>query len=77
MDISEAHKDPGLKEYYFGSLTEDRIDLSVGRDLVLEPPQKGPPLNFFFGPHIELDGNPVVGPKPRLSYKDLPGGASR
>jgi hypothetical protein len=71
VDISEARKDLALREYYFGSHCEDRVELSVGRDVMLEPPQQAPPLNFFFGPHIEADGKSINGPKPAIAYKDL------
>lgn len=56
VDISEADKHPELKEYYFGNLTADRVGFSMGRDLVLEPPQEGRPLNFFVYPYVEVDG---------------------
>jgi transglutaminase-like putative cysteine protease len=72
VDISEASKDPALREYYFGGQTEDRIELSFGRDVVLEPPQKAPPLNFFFKPHVEVDGAPIEDPVPAIGYKDVP-----
>src|SRR5262249_52364577 len=39
VDISEANKNPEMREYYFGNLTEDRIALSSGRDLELVPKQ--------------------------------------
>ena len=33
VDISEANKNPKLKDYYFGNLTEDRVTFTTGRDL--------------------------------------------
>lgn len=60
VDISEADKHPELKEYYFGRLTENRVGFSVGRDIILEPPQAGPPLNYFVHPYIEADGKPLA-----------------
>jgi transglutaminase-like putative cysteine protease len=59
VDISEADKHPEMKDYYFGSLTADRVAFSVGRDLVLEPRQDGPPLNFLIYPYAEVDGRPL------------------
>lgn len=56
VDISEADKNPAMKDYYFGNLTPDRVAFSTGRDLILEPKQNGPPLNFFVYPYAELDG---------------------
>jgi transglutaminase-like putative cysteine protease len=56
VDISEANRFPKMKDYYFGSLTEDRVQFSTGRDIVLEPRQAGPPLNFFIYPYVEVGG---------------------
>ncbi len=58
VDISEAWKDTSRQEYFFGSLDENRVTLSRGRDISLAPPQKGKPLNFFIFPYAELDGQP-------------------
>jgi len=55
-DISEADKHPELKEYYFGHLTPDRLAFTIGRDLTLEPPQAGPPLNYLIYPYVEVAG---------------------
>ena len=59
VDISEADKHPEKKNAFFGGLPPNRISFSVGRDLILEPPQQGPPLNFFVYPYAEVDGEPV------------------
>lgn len=56
VDISEADKHPTMKNYYFGSLTADRVAFSTGRDLNLVPRQSGEPVNFFIYPHVEVDG---------------------
>lgn len=58
-DISEADKHPELKDYYFGSLTENRVTFSTGRDVNLVPRQAGEPLNFFVYPYLEVDGKPL------------------
>lgn len=73
VDISEANRNPELKEYYFGNLTEDRVRFTTGRDINLEPRQKGPPLNFFIYPYAEVDGQPYPQEKieRRLAYKDV------
>jgi len=59
VDISEADKQPQLKDYYFGNLAADRVAFSTGRDLALEPKQSGPPLNFFVYPYLEDAGKPL------------------
>lgn len=73
VDISEANRNPELKEYYFGNLTEDRVRFTTGRDIQLEPPQKGPALNFFIYPYAEVEGktHPQEKIERRFSYKDL------
>ena len=45
----------------FGNLILPRsaVVFSHGRDLVLEPPQQGAPLNYFIYPYAEADGKPV------------------
>ena len=73
LDISEADKHPSLRRYYFGNLSADRFSLSRGRDLVLSPPQSGPPLNYFVYPYVEVDGE--VWPQEKIEkhfrFRDL------
>ena len=75
VDISEADKHPGMKDYYFGNLTENRVAFSVGRDIQLVPRQDGQPLNYFVYPYVEVEGK--VWPRDRiklsLAYSDSPG----
>ena len=73
VDISEANKNPKMKEYYFGNLTEDRISFTTGRDLTLVPKQAGEPLNFFIYPYVEVDGKvfPADKVKRKFTFKDM------
>jgi transglutaminase-like putative cysteine protease len=73
VDISEANKNPKLKDYYFGNLTEDRVTFSTGRDLTLSPKQAGPPLNFFVYPYVEVGDKPYPADKVKrkFSYEDV------
>lgn len=72
VDISEADKDPSKKDYYFGSIDENRIAFSTGRDITLVPAQKGESLNFFGpDPYIEVDGKPFTGFSRIIKYKDI------
>lgn len=68
VDISEANRNPDLREYYFGNLTEDRVVVTKGRDLVLEPPQQGPAVNFLIYPYVEVNGQPYPGDKVQRSF---------
>ncbi len=70
VDISEADKDPKMKDYYFGNLTADRVTFTVGRDLELEPKQAGEPLNYFIYPYAEVDGKPHSDMQKRFGFKD-------
>jgi hypothetical protein len=74
VDISEANQHADLADYYFGNLSENRVSFSVGRDIELEPRQKGPALNFLIYPYVEVDGQPYPAEKVQrtFSYKDLP-----
>ena len=56
VDASEASKHPEKHDYYFGHFDESRVAFTIGRDLVLTPPQKGEPLNYLIYPYAELDG---------------------
>lgn len=79
VDISEANKNPKLREYYFGNLTEDRIAFSTGRDLDLVPKQDGEPLNFFIYPYVEVAGKTYPGDKVqrKFSFKDVAAGSTK
>jgi transglutaminase-like putative cysteine protease len=72
VDASEAWKHQEKKEYFFGTLDEDRVKFSQGRDLVMAPPQQGQPLNYFVYPYVEVDGKPHVAIDLTFAYRDLP-----
>lgn len=55
VDTSEAKK-TGKIDAYFGILPSNRIHFSSGRDIVLNPPQKEKPLNYFIYPYMEVQG---------------------
>jgi transglutaminase-like putative cysteine protease len=59
IDASRANKYPKDKEYYFGTLGSTWVTLAHGRDVILEPPQQGPPVNMLHGPVAEVDGKPL------------------
>jgi transglutaminase-like putative cysteine protease len=70
LDASEAWKSGRIEDYY-GTLPSDRIRFSVGRDLVLSPPQAGEPLNYFIYPYAELDGVAVEKLPARFRFRRL------
>jgi transglutaminase-like putative cysteine protease len=48
-----------LRAYFWGGWDAYRVELARGRDLILNPPQKGAPLNTFGYPYAEVDGEPL------------------
>ncbi len=54
VDISEAWKHPEKKDYFFGAHDANRVQFTIGRDLKLNPPQDGDPLNYFVYPYVEV-----------------------
>jgi transglutaminase-like putative cysteine protease len=74
VDASEAAKHPEKKGYFFGGNDENRVQLSRGRDIVLNPKQVGPPLNYFVYPYAEVDGRPFDDVTKRFAFRDhVPG----
>ncbi len=58
VDISEADKFSSLSTYYFGHNPANRVELSRGRDLVVEPGPVSGPINFLAYPVLEIGGKP-------------------
>lgn len=56
VDISEANKYTALATYYFGHHPANRIELSKGRDIKVEPAPGTGPINFLAYPLLEIDG---------------------
>ncbi len=72
VDISEADKAPKLVDYYFGSIDENRLTFSRGRDIVLVPEQAGEPLNYLGpDPYIEIDGKAFEDFTRTITYRDV------
>ncbi len=59
VDSSEAWKNPQARDYFFGALDEHRVLFTIGRDIMLDPPQQGGRLNYFVYPYAELGGKPL------------------
>ncbi|MBW2275784.1 MAG: transglutaminase family protein, partial [Deltaproteobacteria bacterium] len=60
VDVSEADKAEDKGDFYFGNLSPNRFQVSVGRSVVLSPPQRGDPLTTFAFAYAESDGIPLV-----------------
>jgi transglutaminase-like putative cysteine protease len=56
VDISEGNKYTALASYYFGRHPANRIELSQGRDLKVEPGPVSGPINFLAMPVMEIGG---------------------
>jgi hypothetical protein len=72
VDISEAWK----KDYFFGAHDVNRVQFSMGRDLVLTPPQSGDPLNYFVYPYVEVDGKKWENVSNHFSFADTAAGGT-
>ncbi|HWP32000.1 MAG TPA: transglutaminase domain-containing protein [Fimbriimonadales bacterium] len=80
LDASDSRrwldaKKADIAEKLFGDLVLERtaVAFSKGRDIILEPPQKNAPLNYFIYPYAEADGKSVKASW-ELSYKILSNG---
>ncbi len=71
VDVSEADKRPVFKDYFFGAHDPNRIKFTTGRDIILEPRQKGGPLNYFIYPYVEVDGIRHEDMTLRISFRDI------
>lgn len=74
VDISEAWKHQEKRDYFFGSHDVNRMQFSLGRDLRLNPPQQGKPLNYFVYPYVEVDGQEF--PNVELAFRFADAGSA-
>jgi transglutaminase-like putative cysteine protease len=58
-------------EYYFGNLDERRVVWSMGRDLILQPPQDDGPVNSLPKLYVEIDGKQSTDWTRQFTYKQL------
>jgi transglutaminase-like putative cysteine protease len=71
VDASEGWKNPAKRDYFFGALDENRVMFTIGRDVRLNPPQKGDPLNYSIYPYAEVDGKAFTGLKNEFSFREI------
>lgn len=69
VDISEANKVPRLADYFFGRQPANRLTLTRGRDLVVEPGPASGPINFLAYPVVEVGGEPLALPRPTFVFE--------
>ena len=60
VDVSEADKAGHTGGFFFGNLSPNRFQVSVGRSVMLNPAQGGAPLPSFAFAYAEADGIPLV-----------------
>ena len=70
VDISEADKDSGKVDYFFGNLCYNRVEMVVGRDFVLEG-YEGETVNLFIYPLLEIGDKESNAFTNSFSYKNL------
>ena len=70
VDISEANKYTALSTYYFGHHSANRIELSKGRDLLLQPGPSYGPINFLAYPVMETKEG-VIKPKTVFTFRRI------
>lgn len=71
VDISEAWKDKSKYEYFFGAVDANRVELSHGRGIKLEPFQKSGRLNYFVYPYVEIDGKAYENVETVFFYENI------
>ena len=78
IDASEASKHKDERELFYGTHPADRLHFSTGRDLRLGDAHRGPELNDFVYPYVEIDGEPFEGEvRKRFRFEDLTEGQAR
>ena len=70
VDISEADKNPDRKDYYFGTVCENRLEMVVGRDFILEGYESGS-INLFIYPIMEVNDKKSSAFSKHFTYKNL------
>ena len=71
VDISEAWKHPDQREFFFGHWDDNRVQLSVGRDVTLSPKQDGEALNYFVYPYVEVNHREHANVSTHFAFEDV------
>ncbi len=74
LTVADGYKGPdaAMVDYYFGNLDERRVTWHWGRDLVMDPPQKGKPLLWNPKAYAEVDGEPAGIVSRKLTFHQKP-----
>ena len=70
MDISEGDKDPQRKDYYFGTLDNNRVEMILGRDIKLDGYEMGT-TNLFIYPIMEINDQTSSAFSKSFQYKEI------
>ena len=71
LELKDA-KTEGYRKYFWGGIDAYRVKIASGRDLILNPPQAGAPLNTFGYPYAEVGGKVIDWYEPKsFSYRIL------
>jgi len=70
VDISEADKAPDKKEYFFGTIDQNRVEIMVGRDFILKG-YEPETTNLFIYPIMEVNDENSSAFDKRFSYNSL------
>ena len=70
VDISEADKDPDKKDYYFGTIDNNRVEMMIGRDFILKG-YESETTNLFIYPIMEVSDKQSSAYTMGFSYKNL------
>lgn len=63
--------DPSKVDYYFGNLDERRVTWSMGRDLIMQPPQNDGPVNALAKIYVEVDGKQSADWTREFTYSEV------
>ena len=64
LELGDA-KAKEYREFFWGGIDAQRVVIAQGRDVALNPPQAGQPLNTFGYPYAEVGGQAVDFYKPK------------
>ena len=70
VDISEGDKDPQRKDYYFGTLDNNRVEMILGRDIKLEGYEMET-TNLFIYPIMEINDQTSSAFSKSFKYKEI------